>query len=126
MFSPKTIRTLAFVLIVLLVGIVLAGVWVNANREIRADKQRTLVIAPNEFEADSKGAIRIVVQNFETNEPVPDAEIQIRLEGDGKHAAAIGKTNAQGTASILLDIPPDAPKNQTLTIETRSTAGSDT
>ncbi|MBI4672071.1 MAG: hypothetical protein HY741_10455 [Chloroflexi bacterium] len=131
MFSLKSFRTLAFVLIVLLVGVVLAGVWVNANREIRADKQRTLVIAPNAFEADSKGAIRIVVQNFDTNEPVPDAEIQIRLEGEGKHATAIGKTNAQGTASILLDIPPDASrtlfaKNQTLTIETRSTAGSDT
>lgn len=122
----KTIRVFAFALIALLIGVVGIGAYVNAQREIRADKQRTLVIAPNEFEADSQGAIRIVVQNFETNEPVPNAEIKIRLAGDGKQSTATGKTNTQGTASILLDIPPDAPKNQTLTIETDSNAGSDT
>ncbi len=124
MFS-KSLRLIALASIVALVAVVLIGAYLSAKREIRADQQRTLVIAPNEFEADSQGAIRIVVQNFETNEPVPNAEIKIRLAGEGKQANAVGKTNAQGTASILLDIPPDAPKNQTLTIETRSNLGSD-
>lgn len=116
----------AAALAVLLIGIVAEGAYWNAKREIRADQQRTVVIAPNEFEANSQGAIRIVVQNFETDEPIPNADIKIRLAGDGQEANAVGKTNAQGTASILLNIPSDAPKNQTLTIETRSNAGSDT
>lgn len=122
----KVLRLIALASIILLVVVVLGGAYLNATREIRADKQRTLVIAPNQFQADSQGAIRIVVQNFETNKPIPDAEIKISLKGEGKESTAVGKTNAQGTASILLDIPPDAPKKQTLTIETRSDAGSDT
>ncbi len=121
----KLFRLSAVAAILVLVVVVIGAAYWNGTREIRADQQRTLVIAPNTFEADSQGAIRIVVQNFETNEPVPNAEIKIKLAGEGKDSTAVGKTNAQGTASILLDIPPDAPANQTLTIETRSNYGSD-
>ncbi len=121
----KLFRLGAIAAILVLVVVVIGAAYWNGTREIRADQQRTLVIAPNQFEADSQGAIRIVVQNFETNAPVPNAEIKIRLAGEGKDSTAVGKTNAQGTASILLDIPPDAPEKQTLTIETRSNYGSD-
>lgn len=89
----------------------------------------THIIGQREFYAGSKAAMRIVVINHATGEPVPDANILINVSANNKTLSTLlfkGNTNESGTVDAQFTIPNDTTEsNRELHISVNSNIGND-
>lgn len=92
-----------------------------------AEAHETLVFSQDRFAAETEAAIRVVVQNHRSGNPIKGAKVEINLtDADGK-SSELGrfKTDANGTLSESVRIPALPPGDYRLGITTRSRKGSD-
>lgn len=92
------------------------------------DHQQTIVLGPTQFAPESPSALRVVVRDNETNQPVANANVVVQIApktGGAAQTLYTGKTDARGTAPVSFVLPADTAREQTLLIETQSPAGRD-
>ncbi len=117
-------------ILTLLTGI---GLWQLTNYYLNLpnnlSQHETLVFGNTQFVPDSTGAIRVLVRDTSTANPLPDAEITVSLSGDAKDAELelfSGTTDASGSANVNFKVPVGWNENQRLIVKTVSSLGTDT
>ncbi len=119
--------TLAVVLVLVLST--LAATYVTFNLPgLTLDRQQTLVFGPTQFSPSSPGAVRVLVRDQNTGQPVKDAQVSVRLmpKGGGTTQTLYsGQTDTHGTVPVSFAIPANTARDQLLVIETQSNAGHD-
>jgi len=135
-----TIRSLARVLwqhriatwlalVFLLVVALFAATYYIVNLpRFALDRQQTLVLGPTQFVPENPSALRVVVRDNESGQPIPNASVTVRMisKRDGTtQTLYTGKTDARGTAPVAFVLPPTTAREQTLIVETQSVAGAD-
>ena len=119
----------ACLVLFLLVAVMIAATFYAFNLpRFALDQQQTLVFGPTQFGPDAPSAVRVLVRDQNTNQPVANASVAVRLTPKGGGTAQTlytGKTDARGTAPVAFTIPPNTTRDQTLVIETSSSAGRD-
>ncbi len=127
LWQHRVIVTLAVVL--LLVAVMLAAAFYALNLpQLALDRQQTLVFGPTQFAPENPASVRVLVRDQTTGQPMANADIAVRLQPKGGGAIQTlytGKTDASGTAPISFRIPADVPRDETLIVETSSSAGRD-
>ncbi len=120
---------LAIVLILLLVVIALGATFYIFNLpRFAADQQQTLVFGPARFSPEDPAAVRVLVRNQGSGQPIANANVSVRLvpQGGGTERTLFtGQTDARGTAPVEFTLPPDAARDQTLVVEASSNQGRD-
>ncbi|RLC61782.1 MAG: hypothetical protein DRI80_07950 [Chloroflexota bacterium] len=116
----------ALVILTVVAGLAALG-WMDTLPQ-RVDDQQTIVIGPTRLAPDSDGAVRVVVQNFGTGQPIAGAQVKVRLKpAAGGRATTLfeGESDESGSLPVRFHIPADAPAEATLVVETRSDVGHD-
>lgn len=120
-----TLAVWAIPLLVLI--IILATVYV-ATAAGRVSDQEVVLLAQDRLSPGSPAAVRAVVRDWKTGEPVKDAAITVKLAPKGGGPARTvfeGRTDASGTAPIVFKVPEGVQPQQTLIVEARSGLGQD-
>ncbi len=119
--------TLALVCL-LVAGFLAATYYVFNLPKFALDHQQTVVLGPTQFAPENPSALRVVVRDNETNQPIANANVTVQMVPKGGGASQplyTGKTDARGTAPVSFVLPPNTARDQTLIIQTDSGAGHD-
>ncbi len=121
--------TLAKAAIVLIVAVFIGlAVLINTMPD-RVDEQQTIVLGQTAFVPDSLASLRVVVRDFASALPIPDAVIRIALapkdEAGPARTLYEGHADTFGTAQVSFYVPADLSGEQTLIVETSSPVGKD-
>jgi len=127
--STKTV----FVLIMILVVIGgFGGLWFvtdyNLKLPDRISQHETIVMGQNRFVPGTQAALRVVTRDSRDAAPLENAAIRVAMqpvEGGNPVDVFTGRTDESGTADVNFKVPIDAPREQTIIIETISDLGSD-
>lgn len=129
---PATIRrfapTVLKLLIVLLVLAAFAAFWYVSTLPDRAGSQQTIVLGPDHLAPASDAALRVVVQEVGSGQPVEDAQVKVVLQpsaGGGSTPLFEGVTDASGSLPLTFQVPDDLEGDYQIVVETSSRAGSD-
>ena len=118
-----------FVLAFLLVaGLLTATLYTFNLPRFALDHQQTIVLGPTQFAPENPSALRVVIRDNETNQPIANANVTVQMvpkSGGASQTLYTGKTDARGTAPVSFVLPPNTTRDQTLIIETNSDAGRD-
>ena len=117
--------TLVFLLVA---GLLAATLYTFNLPRFALDHQQTVVLGPTQFAPENPSALRVVVRDNETNQPISNANVTVQMIPKGGGASQTlytGKTDARGTAPVSFVLPPNTARDQTLIIETNSDAGRD-
>ncbi len=120
--------TLLKLVIILIVAAGFATFWYYRTLPDRADAQQTLVFGPTRLAPDSDAALRVVVQEVGSGQPVAGAQVQVSLQPEaGGPVTPLfeGVTDNSGSLPVSFRVPAEAEAAQKLIVETRSAAGSD-
>ena len=113
----------------LLVASLLAATYYTFNLpKFALDHQQTVVLGPTQFAPENPSALRVVIRDNETNQPIANANVTVQMVPKGGGASQTlytGKTDARGTAPVSFVLPANTARDQTLIIETNSDAGRD-
>lgn len=116
-------------LVFLLVASLLAATYYTFNLpKFALDHQQTVVLGPSQFAPENPSALRVVIRDNETNQPIANANVTVQMVPKGGGASQplyTGRTDARGTAPVSFIIPANTARDQTLIIETNSDAGRD-
>ncbi|MFQ5575452.1 MAG: MG2 domain-containing protein [Anaerolineae bacterium] len=128
--SPKLsvyTPTILKVALLLLLALAFAAFAAVAGLPNRADAQQTLIIGPSRFAPGSDAALRVVVQRVGGGDPVSGAEVKVSLKPESGRAVTLfeGATAADGSVPVSFHVPPDVAGEQTLVVESKSSAGRD-
>jgi 5-hydroxyisourate hydrolase-like protein (transthyretin family) len=116
---------LAFLLVA---GFLAATYYVFNLPRFALDHQQTVVLGPTQFAPENPSALRVVVRDNETNQPIANANVAVYLAPKGiglPQTLYTGKTDTRGTAPVAFVLPANTAREQTLIIETNSGAGRD-
>ena len=116
------------VLIVALVVLAIAASVYTGTAAGQVSDQETLVLGQTEFSPGAPAALRVVVRDFKTTQPVADAVVAVKMQPQsGGKALTLyeGRTDAAGTAQVQFTVPDGVDPQQTLVVETRSGKGKD-
>ncbi|HIQ06095.1 MAG TPA: hypothetical protein EYH31_10500 [Anaerolineae bacterium] len=112
--------------ILILVGL---GITVYAATAAgRVTDQELLLIAQDRLTPGTHAALRAIVRDVHSSQPVPDATITVRIQPiDGGKSRTLyqGQTDATGTAPIAFTVPDDVGEQARLIVEARSRLGHD-
>ncbi len=126
LWQRRVLVTLAlvFLLLVVMLG---AAVYASNLPQLSLDRQQTLVFGPTQFAPENPAALRVLVRDQTTGQPVANANVTVRLQArtGGVQTLYTGKTDARGTAPVSFKIPANVPRDETLIVETSSSAGYD-
>jgi 5-hydroxyisourate hydrolase-like protein (transthyretin family) len=133
---PMSAQIRTFILITLKVSLVLlivaAFIAFYAIKSIpdRADAQQTIIIGQTQLIPDSLAAMRVVVQEVTSKEPVAGAQVNVRLKPESGEAISLfaGTTDADGSVPVTFQVPAAAgeeAESPLLIVETESPAGKD-
>jgi len=106
---------------------ILATVYVSTIAG-RVTDQEVVLLTQERLSPGSPAAIRALVRDWKTGEPVKDAVLTVKLAPKGGGPALTvfeGRTDASGTTPIVFTVPEDAKPEQTLIVEARSGLGQD-
>ncbi|MCF7957455.1 MAG: hypothetical protein K9M57_03295 [Phycisphaerae bacterium] len=108
---------------VLVVGLVAFSIYV-ANHV--TDPQDTVIFGQTSLYADNSAAMRILVRNYKSGEPIPGATVLVKLESENE-AYDLGEfiTGDDGCISNAIYVPDVAPGKYTLVVKSKSGVGSD-
>ncbi|MFQ6015910.1 MAG: MG2 domain-containing protein [Anaerolineae bacterium] len=109
--------------------LLLAGTTVYvATASARVSDLDTVVVGQTRFTPGSQTALRVVVRDFKTAQPMAEASIAVRLAPRAGGAAITlfeGHTDELGTAQVTFTVPEGVDPEQTLIVETKSPLGHD-
>lgn len=113
----------------LLVAGSLAATYYTFNLpKFALDHQQTVVLGPTRFAPENPSALRVVIRDNETNQPLANANVTVQMVPKGGGASQTlytGKTDSRGTAPVSFVLPASTTRDQTLIVETESSAGRD-
>ena len=116
----------------LIAAAVLLGVfWFNteyyAHLPEHLPQHETVVLGQDRFVPGSQAALRVIVRDSNTAQPLPDATINVSLRAaDGTLLPLYtGRTDQAGNAEVAFRVPDNAVTGQPLVIETTSVLGTD-
>lgn len=122
------LATLLALVLFLLIAFVAATYYIVNLPTLVLDRQQTIVLGPTQFAPENPSALRVVVRDSTTNQPVANASVTVRMisQRDGTtQTLYTGQTDARGTAPVSFVLPADTARKQTLIIETQSPTGYD-
>jgi 5-hydroxyisourate hydrolase-like protein (transthyretin family) len=114
--------------IILAVVLGFAALYFVATIPERLDDQQTMVLGRTRFAPGSEAAVRVVVRDFASAQPVPGAQVKVSMRPqEGGEAVPLfeGQTDETGSLPVNFRIPADAATEQRLIVETGSASGSD-
>ncbi len=120
--------TILKLLLILSIAIAFAAFWHISTLPERADAQQTIVVGPARFAPNSAAALRVVVQEVGTGQPVSQAEVKVSLQPQaGGQALPLfeGVTDASGSLPLNFHLPAETSGDYQLIVETTSPAGAD-
>jgi hypothetical protein len=126
--SQHRVATTLVVLVFVLVAFFAATIYVFNLPKFALDHQQTVVLGPTQFAPENPTALRVVVRDSETNQPLANANVTVQLAPKGLGLAQTlytGKTDARGTAPVAFTMPGNISGEQKLIIATDSSAGRD-
>lgn len=100
----------------------------SAARAARITGQQTVVMAPERLTPGGQAALRVIAQDFNTGQPLPDAAVTAQLvpaSGGKGRILFRGRTDGTGSADVRFTVPEGLDEAQRLVVETASTIGSD-
>ncbi|CAG0927124.1 hypothetical protein TFLX_00368 [Thermoflexales bacterium] len=117
----------------LIAAAVLAGaVWFDIQDHARlpasTSQHETIVLGQDRFVPGSHAALRVIVRDSLTAQPLPSATIHISLHSSDRQLKLPlydGHTDRTGSAAVAFQVPAEATAGQQLVIETISAAGID-
>jgi uncharacterized protein YfaS (alpha-2-macroglobulin family) len=116
----------------LIAAAVLLGVfWFNteyyAHLPEHLPQHETVVLGQDRFVPGSQAALRVIVRDSSSAQPLPDATINVSLRAaDGALLPLYtGRTDQAGNAEVSFRVPDNAVTGQPLVIETTSALGTD-
>jgi uncharacterized protein YfaS (alpha-2-macroglobulin family) len=116
----------------LIAAAVLLGVfWFNteyyAHLPEHLPQHETVVLGQDRFVPGSQAALRVIVRDSSSAQPLPDATITVSLRSSEGILLPLytGRTNRSGNAAVSFRIPDNAATGQPLVIETTSALGTD-
>jgi hypothetical protein len=74
------VPTILKLLLILSIAIAFAAFWQISTLPERADAQQTIIVGPARFAPNSDAALRVVVQEVGTGQPVSQAEVKVSLQ----------------------------------------------
>ncbi|MEZ4769176.1 MAG: alpha-2-macroglobulin family protein [Caldilineales bacterium] len=100
---------------------------VNAARlPVQSGAQQTIVLGQDTLAPGSQAALRVVVNDQTSNQPVANANVNVRLRQAGlAKTVYTGSTDATGSAPVSFEVPPDWQGTAELVVETDSALGED-
>lgn len=122
-------RALARVAVPLLVVLCVVAAVVLGTEPLAVHAQETVVVAPTSFAPNTDAALRVIVREASSAQPIANAEVRVRLEPQGRSEVVLfrGNTGSDGTAEIRFRVPAyeqdDVPAD--LVVSTSSGAGRD-
>ncbi|MCX7838972.1 MAG: MG2 domain-containing protein [Anaerolineae bacterium] len=122
------LATLLALVFLLVVALFAATYYIVNLPNLVLDRQQTIVLGPTQFAPENPSALRVVVRDSSTNQPIANADVTVRMvaKRDGATQTLFtGKTDARGTAPVSFVLPANTARDQTLVIETQSPAGRD-
>ena len=127
--SRKSWINLIFVGLVLTAAVgSIAAVVYYANLPQNLSQHETLILGQTAFSPGSQAGMRILVRDSKNAAPLPNAQVNLSLRPQAGGASTPlfqGSTDAKGNLDVSFKIPEQATGTQVLTIETRSSLGSD-
>jgi len=121
-----TLAKMAIVLAV--VAFIGATVLVNTMPD-RVDDQQTIVLGQTTFAPGSLASVRVLVRDFASALPIPNAAIRVAMApkdgGEATHTLYEAQADQHGTAEVSFHVPADVSGEQTLIVETSSRVGKD-
>ncbi|MEW6281446.1 MAG: MG2 domain-containing protein, partial [Candidatus Eremiobacterota bacterium] len=88
----------------------------------RVDRQETLVMVPESLSPGAPAAVRVVVRDIHTRQPLAGARVEIALNG---RPVSIARTDPMGSTEAPWTVPDLRPGTAHLTIRVTSVLGSD-
>jgi 5-hydroxyisourate hydrolase-like protein (transthyretin family) len=122
------LATLLALVFFLIVALFAATYYVTNLPQLVLDRQQTVVLGPTQFAPENPSALRVVVRDSNTAQPIANANVTVRMvsKRDGTtQTLYTGKTDARGTAPVSFVLPPTTAREQTLIVETQSPTGYD-
>ena len=116
---------------VLIVGLVVLAIVASVYTGTAAGQvsdQETLVLGQTELSPGAAAALRVVVRDFKTAQPVSNAVVAVKMQpqaGGDVLTLYEGRTDTAGTAQVQFTVPDGVDPQQTLVVETRSGKGKD-
>ncbi len=124
----RRIRWITLALVIAIVaGLILAAAACDTLPE-RLDRQQTLVFGQTRLAPGSESALRVIVREAKSAEPIADADVQVSLapqEGGAPTLLYSGRSGPDGAVAASFTVPETAAITQTLVVEARSPAGHD-
>ena len=100
---------------------------VNAARlPVQSGAQQTIVLGQDTLAPGSQAALRVVVNDQTSNQPVANANVNVRLRQAGlAKTIYTGSTDATGSAPVSFQVPPEWEGTAELVVDTDSALGED-
>ncbi|MDI7277193.1 MAG: MG2 domain-containing protein, partial [Anaerolineae bacterium] len=128
--SPRArrIRWITLAVVCLTVAGVFVGAWAYDTLPERLDRQQTLVFGQTRLAPGTESALRVIVREAGSAEPIADADVQVSLAPEGTGPATLlyrGRSGPDGALAASFTVPQTAAITQTLIVEAQSPAGRD-
>ncbi len=105
-WQPRPVFLKAAIPLVVAFFLAFAGLIVTLPAPVSA--QETLVLGPATFTPDTDAALRVIVRDYASAEPISNAEVVVRMLAQGEDEAVLlytGRTGRQGTADVRFHVP---------------------
>ena len=114
----------ALVVLILIFGL---ATWRAAHLPQQIDRQETVVLGQEKLAPGSRAALRVIVRSVPDGQPVPGAQVAVRLSRPPGEALVLfqGTTDAYGTANVEFTVPADMEGQAEIVVEARSDVGKD-
>lgn len=97
-----------------------------ARLPVQSGAQQTIVLGQDTLAPGSQAALRVVVNDQTSNQPVSNANVNVRLRQAGLAKTIYnGSTDATGSAPVSFEVPADWQGAAELVVETNSALGED-
>lgn len=123
---------IVFGILLLLLLATLGGTYYAFNYpRFVIDQHQTFVYGATRYSPETPSSLRVLVREPSLARPIENANVTVRLEPKGSFAGLgsqtlfAGKTDARGTVPVVFTIPANTAREQTLIVETSSSAGHD-
>jgi anti-sigma factor RsiW len=91
----------------LLVVVFLVSALLFGTQPLPVSAQETVVVAPTELAPDTDAAMRVLVRDAASAQPIRNAEVSVRLQPQGAPEVELysGRTDATGNADVRFHVP---------------------
>jgi uncharacterized protein YfaS (alpha-2-macroglobulin family) len=118
------LKAIAALFVIGLLGIGAYSIYVAGHTP---DPQETVILGQTKIAAGCPAALRVLVRNHDTGRPVPDAQVDLSLQGKARDLVKLGsyRTDAAGSIADAINIPDIALGDYDLVIDAVSSLGRD-